>query len=181
MKLGEPSKWRGYVHYKRHKDVKDIQPDLENLWIEVAGRNKHSKLLLWVIYRSTKFMNTQSWLDQMETLLSQISACWDGLLVITRDMNIYMNIDMKKQEDVVTKKYQNLLDVFNLIQIVSELTRTTESSSTIIDHITTNDQSKITRTGIIPCSTVSDHDGPYVCINIRSTQLEPRFKKHENV
>ena len=50
----------------------------------------------------------------METLLSQISACWDGLLVITGDMNI----DIKKQDDVVTKKYQNLLDVFNLIQIV---------------------------------------------------------------
>ena len=72
-------------------------------------------------------MNTQSWLDQMETFLSQISACWDGLLVITGDMNI----DMKKQEDVVTKKYKSLLEVFNLIQIVSEPTRTTQSSNTI--------------------------------------------------
>ena len=116
------------IRYKRRKDIENIQSDLENLWIEVAGRNKHSKLLLGVIYRSTKFMNTQSWLDQMETLLSQISACWDGLLVITGDMNI----DMEKQEDVVTKKYQSLLDVFDLIQIVSEPTRTTESSSTII-------------------------------------------------
>ena len=122
-------------------------------------------------------MNTQCWLDQMETLLSQISAYWDGLLVITGDMNI----DMKKQEDVVTKKYQSLLDVFDLIQIVSEPTRTTESSSTIIDHIITNDQSKITRTGIIPCSIVSDHDGPYACINIRSTRFEPRFKYIRNM
>ena len=99
------------IRYKRRKDIEDTQPDLENLWIEVSGRNKHRKLLLGVIYRSTKFMNTQSWLDQTETLLSQISASWDGLLVITGDMNI----DMKKQEDVVIKKYQNLLDVFNLI------------------------------------------------------------------
>ena len=160
------------ILYKRRKYIEDIQPDLENLRIEVAGRNKHSKLLLGAIYRPTKFMNTQSWLAQMETLLSQISACWDRLLVITGDMNI----DMKKQEDVVTKKYQNLLDVFNLIQ-VSEPTRTHESSSTIIDHIIT----KITRTGIIPCSTVSDHDGPYVCINIRSTRFEPRFKYIRNM
>ena len=76
------------IRYKRRKDIENIQPDLENLWIVVADRNKHSKLLLGVIYRSTKFMNTQSWLDQMETLLSQISACWDGLLAITGDMNI---------------------------------------------------------------------------------------------
>ena len=93
----------------------------------------------------------------------------------------YEYIDMKKQEDVVTKKYQSLLDVFDLIQIVSEPTRTTESSSTIIDHIITNDQSKITRTGIIPCSIVSDHDGPYACINIRSTRFEPRFKYIRNM
>ena len=68
----------------------------------------------------------------MENLLSQISACWDGLLVITVDLNI----DMKKEEDALTKKYQNLLAVFNLIQIVFEPTRlTAESLSTITDHV----------------------------------------------
>ena len=91
----------------------------------------------------------------MENLLSQISACWDELLVITVDLNV----DMKKEEDALTKKYQNLLDVFNLIQIVFEPTRrTAESSSTITDHVI-NDRSKITRTGIISYSIVSNHDG----------------------
>ena len=90
----------------------------------------------------------------MENLLSQISACWDELLVITVDLNI----DMKKEEDALTKKYQNLLDVFNLIQTVFEPTRrTAESSSTITDHVI-NDRSKITRTGIISYSIVSNHD-----------------------
>lgn len=107
------------LSYKRRKDIEGIQPELENLWLELSGRNKHSKLLLGVIYRSTRTISTQSWFDQMETLLSQISAVWDGLLVITGDMNI----DMNKLDDPNTKKYQCLLDVFSLTQIITEPTR----------------------------------------------------------
>ena len=42
----------------------------------------------------------------------------------------------EEDEDALTKKYQNLLAVFNLIQIVFEPTRlTAESLSTITDHV----------------------------------------------
>ena len=42
------------IHYKRRKNVEMIQPDMEHLWIEIQGRNKHSKALIGVIYRSER-------------------------------------------------------------------------------------------------------------------------------
>ena len=57
-----------------------------------------------------------------------------------------------------------MLDIFGLIQIVTKPTRVTTSSRTLIDHILTNQALRITNTGIIPCSIVSDHDGPFVYI-----------------
>ena len=34
----------------------------------------------------------------------------------------------------------------------------------------------MTHTGVLPCPTISDHDAPYACINVRITRFEPRFK-----
>lgn len=40
------------VNYKRRYDIEKTQPDLEHLWLELPGKNRHSKLLLGVFYRS---------------------------------------------------------------------------------------------------------------------------------
>ena len=34
----------------------------------------------------------------------------------------------------------------------------------------------MTYSSVLPCSTISDHDGPYACINIRVNRFQPRFK-----
>ena len=41
------------------------------------------------------------------------------------------------------KKWQNLVQLFDLSQLVSEPTRITETTSTLIDHIYTNNQENI--------------------------------------
>lgn len=40
------------VKYKRCRDIEEMQPELEHLWLEIPGRNKNSRLLLGVMYRS---------------------------------------------------------------------------------------------------------------------------------
>ena len=38
------------ISYKRRIDIENIAPDLEHLFLEIAGRNKHIKMLLGVLF-----------------------------------------------------------------------------------------------------------------------------------
>lgn len=69
-----------------------------------------------------------------------------------------------------------MLESLNLHQHVEQPTRITANSKTLIDHIISNIPSRVTHTGVLPCPTISDHDAPYACINVRITRFEPRFK-----
>ncbi len=160
------------VKYKRRKDIESKYPDLEHLWLEIQGRNKHSHLLLGTIYRSTRILDTQQWLAQMENLLSQLTTSWDGLLILTGDINI----NLLKSDAHLTKQYLDLLSTFDLTQHVQKATRITQTTTTLIDHIISNNPKRVTHTDVLPCSSVSDHDAPYACVNIRTERFQPRFK-----
>ena len=66
--------------------------------------------------------------------------------------------------------------MFELTQIVERPTRATRTSKTLIDHIITNHSQRVTNTGIIPCSIVSDHDVIYTCVNLRPSWFHPCYK-----
>lgn len=160
------------IKYKRRLDIEKLHPELEHLWLEVPGRNIHSKALVGVMYRSIRMLSTAKWLESLESLLSQLTVTWDGMLILTGDMNI----DMLQAENSLTKQYQCILDVFGLHQVIEKPTRVTKSSKTLIDHLITNFPQRIADTGIIPCSIVSDHDGIYASINVRVPRFEARHK-----
>ena len=96
-----------------------------------------------------------AWLNNVEDMLGHINNSWDGLLILTGDMNI----DLLNQDCATTRQYNELLKVFHLQQMVQEPTRVSRHSSSLIGHIVTNCPNRITHTGILPCSIVSDHDG----------------------
>ena len=167
---------RESLTFKQRKDIEKLQPDFKHLWLEFPGRNRHSKILVGIFYRSTRILNTKDWFDHLESLLGYINTTWDGLLVITGDMNI----DMLTPTNDITKEYQSLLDMFDLHQIINEPTRITRTSRTIIDHIVVNSPTNIAASGVIPCSIVSDHDGVYACVNVRVPRFKPRYKYIRN-
>ena len=112
------------------------------------------------------------WLECLENRLGHITTNWDGMIILTGDMNI----DLLGDRDTIATQYCTLLDIFGLKQIVSEPTRLTRTTRTLIDHIVTNMPSRVTHTGVIPCGIVSDHDGPFACVNIRVSCYQPRYK-----
>ncbi|KAL9979131.1 hypothetical protein ACROYT_G016745 [Oculina patagonica] len=116
------------------------------------------------------------WMAQMESMLSDLLTSWDGLLLITGDLNI----DMLKPNASLTKQYAGLLSTFNLTQHVQKPTRITPHSETLIDHIVSSDSKRVTHVDVLPCSNVSDHDAPYACLNIRVDRFVPRFKMIRN-
>ena len=119
------------VAYRRRFDIEKTQPDLEQLWLELPGRNKHSKLLLGVIYRSDLLMTASYWLECFEDLLSHITSTWDGMVVRTGDINF----DLIGRPDSLVTRDINTLDMFGLKQIVTKPTRVTRTSGTLIDQL----------------------------------------------
>ena len=164
------------LKFKRRKDIESSYPNLEHLWIEIPGRNRNSKLLIGTIYRSESQMNFQGWLQDFEELLSDLTISWNGMLLITGDFNI----DLLKFHKPNTRRYIELLQSFNLDQMVTKATRTTNSSATLIDHIITNLPNNVTHIDLMPCPLISDHDGPYVTINVRVARYAPRYKYLRN-
>ena len=65
---------RDGVSYKRRTDIENMAPELEHLWIEIPGRNRHSKMLLGVLYRSNFIEEFHTWIDTVESLFSQLNV-----------------------------------------------------------------------------------------------------------
>lgn len=164
------------IKYRRRKDIENKHPELEHLWIEIQGKNKNSSMLLGTIYRSTRIIETQQWFTEMENMLSEITTSWNGLLVLCGDFNI----DLLQPSLSITKQFMDLLYVFNLTQHINKATRTTRRSSTLIDLIISNCPQSIKYTDVLPCSIISDHDGPYALVDIRVQRFTPRFKYIRN-
>ena len=161
------------VKYKRRINIEAKEPDLEHLWLEFSGRNKNSKLLLGSMYRSNKILTPTNWLDNVENLLSYLTVSWDGQLLVTGDMNIDL---MPGCETSLTNQYIDMLSSLNLRQHVTKPTRTTNRSSTLIDHIISNSPDRIAFTDVLQCPLLSDHVAVYACINIKVTRFQPRYK-----
>ena len=148
---------RDGVSYKRRTDIENMVQELEHLWIEIPGRNRHSEMLLGVLYRSNFIQDFHTWIDTVESLFSQLNVLWDGLLVVTGDVNV----DMLTLAAPQVRKYCDMLTSLNLYQHVTKPTRTTPTSKTLIDHIISNTPNRITYCNVLPCPTISDHDAPY--------------------
>ena len=149
-----------------------VKSDKSDWFWSQSGRNKCSRVVVGVIYNSERMLSPSDWLNSLENLLGYLTVYWDGMLMLTRDINI----DMLRPSDHLTKRYQGILDMFELAQIVEQPTRITRTSKTLIDHFITNHPQKVTNTGIIPCSIVSDHDAIYACVNVRLPRFQPRYK-----
>ena len=168
---------RETIKFKIRTDLINKFPSLEHLWIEIPGHNKHNRLLLGVVYRSESTAPYGDWLDYFESLLSDLIVSWDGMLLVTGDFNI----DLWQPSNAKVKKYIDLLQSMNLDQLVTKATRTTKTSATLIDHMITNMSTQVTHCDVLTNLMISDHDAPYICLNVRTARFMPRFKfiRHE--
>lgn len=92
------------IKFKCRRDSENLQLDQEHFWLEIPGRNKHSKALIRIMYMSTHIVTSSDRLQRIETLFSQITVTWAGLLILTGDMNI----DMLQPSDSLTRQYQTM-------------------------------------------------------------------------
>lgn len=157
------------LNVKRRKDLENFDSQLEHIWLEVPGKNKHSKLLIGVVYRSQSLLTFAEWLEHFEDILVRVKSTWNGPLMLTGDFNI----DLLKSSPEKSL-YLSTLDQFDLAQIITSPTRTTEISSTLIDHISVDNVDIVSKSGVLPCSAISDHDGTFALLNIKVPRYETK-------
>ena len=88
-----------------------------------------------------------------------------------------MNCDLLKLSKQCAKRIKRIYNKHNVTQLVKEPTRTTDDTKTLIDHISTNKPTCISKSGVVHCG-ISDHDVTYA---IRRAKLPKSKEQSRNV
>ena len=99
----------------------------------------------------------------------------DKEIIMLPDTNC--NVGAPKDDHVIPpckKRIMEFYDSFGLQQLISEPTRETASSSTVIDHIATNDSRNVVESGVLQ-TCISDHYVVYVARKYFGS-LKPQHK-----
>ena len=146
---------------------------LESLTIEI--RLPFTKpIILMTLYRPEGPVKVY---NNILNLISNI-LFEDKEFIMMGDVNANVN---SKSLDNDAKHMKNIYDSNNLTQLITEPTRTTDNTQTLIDHAVTNRPSQILDSGVIPCG-ISDRDIIYVLRNSRLAKIkkEPRVVNVRN-
>ena len=139
----------------RRRDNLEIS-NIETLWSEVTLTN--SKPLIDA---------KPGWIDLLEEELSVAQTTGLEMLIMGDE-----NIDFQTCSN---NKWLNLVQLFDLTQLVKEPTRITRSSSTLIDHVYTTNTETIVEC-FVPSYSISDHFP--VCFTRKASCKVP---KHEHI
>ena len=80
----------------------------------------------------------------------------------------------------IERQYRDILKSLNLTQHITKPTRVTRTTKSRIDHVISNDPSKVVHADVLPAPSVGDHDAVYAIINARVTRYAPRHKYIRN-
>ena len=86
-----------------------------------------------------------------------------------------INVNFFEQNCSLFKNYKSILDLFNFKQLIKNSTRITDTSSTLIDHIICNNESKICQSGTV-CVGLSDHHLIYCTRKVLKSQISSNHK-----
>ena len=123
----------------------DLEPNIESVWIELTLKNS-SSILVGFIYRKPS-CNLTAWSETMETNLE---------IAYTEDKEIMLLGDFNINATVPNNTWSQIIDSFQLTQLVTEQTRITETCGSIIDHIYVTNTEKIRKTQVQQIF-ISDH------------------------
>ena len=93
--------------------------------------NKHSGHIVYIFIVLTYSCHSVNFKKSSKKNISYVKSTWNRTLLITADMNI----NILDQQNSFTRCYKDMVEQFNLIQIVQTPTRTSRTSSTLIDYI----------------------------------------------
>ena len=137
-----------YVHNTISNQVRrrlDLEyKEVESLWLEVK-HEKNTPLLICFLYRNP--IASAEWQIQFQNMIDNIPDTNHELLILGD-----FNIDLKKPQ----QSWNSLTSLLGLNQLISDYTRVTKTTKTMIDHIYSRNIHKINNVNVIK-SGISDH------------------------
>ena len=141
------------------QDLKNSE-NIESVWAEIY-LPKTKPFTVGVVYRPP---NDLKFLYNFEESLKCLRSDLDN--IILGDFNICM----KNKKDQLYEGYKDILNLYDLTQLISNATRVTENTSTLIDHILVNNNDKFVQSGTITLG-LSDHNLIYCTRKISKGQI----------
>lgn len=131
---------------------------IEQIWVEMVHRK--TKTIIGTIYIPDELpVYRLEWIDEVFTELVPMS----DYLLCMGDLNINL-----LRDKAVTRAFLEILQKFGLDQLVTEPTRITDDTVSLIDLVITNYGDRILASGTKElCGIKSDHTPIYCCINIK--------------
>ena len=121
------------LQYIYSLDLKFSIPLVESCWSEIiSGKNKPSVVVGWIYRHSSP--NLQEFTSELESIIKQLNKKKHEVFILG-DMNIDY---LKYNEHSNTEEYLDMLYLNNFLLLITEPTRVTDRSSTLIDHVYSN-------------------------------------------
>ena len=158
--------FRNSITCKRRPEI-EIS-NIETIWSEISMPNS-KPFLICTAYRPPNA--TSDWIDKLEAELSVAQS--SGLeLILMGDINI----DYRSCSNT---KWLQLIQLFDLTQLVTDFTRITPLTATIIDHIYTSNPENIIDC-FVPSYAISDHFPVCFSRKVNSKITKTKVKTHIN-
>ena len=128
-----------------------------------------------VVYQpSSENAKKIEWIEKIDAVLSSIKSTLNSTIILAGDTNIDL-LSSSATRDM----YEQMLHTY---QLSCHITKPTCKGKKLIDHISSNIcKNKILHSDVLPCATVSDHDAPYIIVNIPTNKYEIRYKFIRNL
>ena len=154
-----------YIHQNINFELKGelMCDEIESISVQIKN-GKFKPFIVTSIYRPPG--KPVSYFDKLEYLFGQLES-QNKEFIILGDTNCGFDTPSVNN----TKHLNNILNSFGYSQLIKKPTRTTSTTSTIIDHIMTNRPEIISGSGVVPCG-IRDHDALYLIRNIRAPKLK---------
>ena len=144
----------------------------EQLWLSWNFKSK--SFCIGVLYRPPNKVVIY-FLQNFEGVLSILFPIFDSILCAGD-----LNIDLLKFDSIAAVKLDNVLDTFNLKQIVSQPTRVSENSATLLDIFMCSDSIAVNNVNVIGAHHLSDNCLVTCDVHTEKTKNEPRYYTFRN-
>ena len=162
--------WKCAPEYLDAYERQDINANnsLQAAWNDITVASQ--RLLVASMYRPP---DNITFLNQFSSTLDRIWMKRTNIILLG-DFNFNL---LPKAQDTGSSiwKFRQLLNKFNLKNVINKATRITDSSATLIDLIICSDISKISHQGVCDLG-ISDHHLIYAVINLKRKRQKPTLK-----
>jgi len=143
-------------------DLKANLPGTENLWIRIKSSVVNTTYVVGAVYRHPN-SNKKNFIECLNEAITELSnvKCYYFILGD-------ININTSSKTSHLTQEYLNMLASNSASSVITSPTRVTDITSTVLDHILTN-ESRYSLTPFVINYVISDHYPVMVLISCKFT------------